>query len=89
VGREPNADRATPRVGGRRAALTWLRAARAALPAGRIAVQVGPIINGDLIAGRWLVHREDLPGRPGGTTLVTGTDILRVDDGQVVEVWVG
>lgn len=73
-------------AGGRRSLVCWLSAVRATVPPGRFVVQVGPIINGDLIAGRWALAADD--GLPGGTGAYTGTDILRVADGQVLELWI-
>jgi hypothetical protein len=71
------------RAGGRRALLSWISALHAAFPAGRLAVQVGPIISKDLIAGRWVFSHEG-----ADDVSFTGTDIIRVESGRVVEFWV-
>jgi hypothetical protein len=48
-------------------------------------IEVGPLVDGDLIAGRWVGTgaTEDGPMR------FTGNDILRVADGRFVEYWTG
>ena len=48
-------------------------------------IEVGPIVEGDLVAGRWIGtgETEDGPMR------FTGNDILRVADGRFVEYWTG
>ena len=48
-------------------------------------IEVGPIVDGDLVAGRWVGH-----GRSSdGDVTFTGNDILRVADGRFVEYWTG
>ncbi|MCW6009814.1 ester cyclase [Micromonospora sp. CPCC 205371] len=76
----PVLGRATDRPGGRPALISWISALRAAFPEGRLATQVGPIISGDLIAGRWACATE--------AATFTGTDIIRLAAGRVVEFWV-
>ncbi|GAA4707322.1 nuclear transport factor 2 family protein [Phytohabitans rumicis] len=77
------------RAGGRRALLSWISALHAAFPAGRLAVEVGPIISKDLIAGRWVFTRHGDEGRAAADDVsFTGTDIIRVEGGRVVEFWV-
>ncbi|MEH1127755.1 nuclear transport factor 2 family protein [Micromonospora sp. CPCC 206061] len=76
----PALGRAADRPGGRSALISWISALRAAFPEGRLAVQVGPIISGDLIAGRWAFATE--------AATFTGTDIIRLAAGRVVEFWV-
>ncbi|MEJ3744380.1 nuclear transport factor 2 family protein [Actinomycetes bacterium KLBMP 9797] len=66
---------------GKRALLSWVAAMRAVCPDGRLVTRVGPIISGDLVAGRWELIR------PGRSDPVTGTDIVRVAGGRVVEFW--
>jgi hypothetical protein len=48
-------------------------------------IEVGPIVEGDLVAGRWVGSgtTKDGPMR------FTGNDILRVADGRFVEYWTG
>jgi hypothetical protein len=76
----PALGHAADRPGGRPALVSWISALRAAFSEGRLVVQVGPIISGDLIAGRWMFT--------GGPTTFTGTDIIRLAAGRVVEFWV-
>ncbi|AFM15462.1 SnoaL-like polyketide cyclase [Mycolicibacterium chubuense NBB4] len=48
-------------------------------------IDVGPFIDGDLVAARWIAtgSGKDGPAR------FTGNDILRVIDNKVVEYWAG
>jgi SnoaL-like polyketide cyclase len=49
------------------------------------AIEIGPLVDGDLVAGRWVGTgaTEDGPMR------FTGNDILRVADGRFAEYWTG
>jgi hypothetical protein len=49
------------------------------------AIEVGPFVDGDLVAGRWVGTgtTEDGPMR------FTGNDILRFAEGRFVEYWTG
>ncbi|SNS18773.1 Predicted ester cyclase [Geodermatophilus pulveris] len=47
-------------------------------------LQVGPIVDGDLVAARWTGRGVT----PGGSTSFSGNDILRVAGGRFVEYWV-
>ena len=69
---------------GRNALSVWIAQMHAAMPTLRFAVEVGPLIDGDLIALRWRVTGTH------GTARInfTGTDILRVARGQIAEYWV-
>jgi hypothetical protein len=51
----------------------------------KFVIEVGPIVEGDLVAGRWVGSgtTED------GPMQFTGNDILRVTDGRFVEYWTG
>ncbi|HET6735400.1 hypothetical protein [Mycobacterium sp.] len=54
--------------------------------AGRpVAAEVGPLVDGGLVAGRWVGtgKTQDGPMR------FTGNDILRSADGRFVEYWTG
>ncbi|MBB5912703.1 putative SnoaL-like aldol condensation-catalyzing enzyme [Nocardia transvalensis] len=57
-------------------------------------LDVGPLVDGDLVAARWTFHgsyREGIPGAtvPRGTRIAfAGQDIFRVDDGRLAEYWV-
>ena len=46
-------------------------------------LEVGPIVDGDLVAARWTGHAVTSEG----STSFFGNDILRVADGQFVEYW--
>ncbi len=48
-------------------------------------IEIGPLVDGDHVAGRWVGHGRT---RDGDMTF-TGNDILRVADGRFVEFWTG
>ncbi|MGQ9352551.1 MULTISPECIES: ester cyclase [Mycobacteriaceae] len=51
----------------------------------RFTIEIGPIVEGDLVAGRWVgVGKTD-----DGPMRFTGNDILRCADGRFVEYWTG
>ncbi|MEU0192206.1 ester cyclase [Streptomyces afghaniensis] len=58
-----------------------------------ITVDLGPIVDGDLIAARWTMRATYTGGIPRATAPVgtkisfSGHDILRVADGRFVEYW--
>ena len=58
------------------------------------AVEVGPLVSGDFVVGRWRgegVYAGGIPGAtaPAGTRVAyRGTDILRAEGGRFVEYWV-
>lgn len=51
----------------------------------RFDLEVGPVVEGDLVAGRWTGGG----GTPDGEMRFAGNDVLRVDGGLFVEYWVG
>jgi predicted ester cyclase len=57
-------------------------------------IEVGPVVEGDLVAARWVGrgrYRGGLPGAtaPAGTPVVFGgIDLLRARDGRFAEYWV-
>lgn len=57
-------------------------------------ISVGPIAEGDLVAGRWTARGRYAGGLPGATAEpgtrieFSGTDVLRVRDGLLAEYWV-
>jgi len=59
----------------------------------RFTVQVGPIIDGDHVVVRWTATGTYSGGFPGATAPVgthitfDGTDLLRVERGQIAEYW--
>lgn len=50
----------------------------------RFELEVGPLADGDLVAGRWTGHGRT----PQGEARFSGNDILRVRDGRFAEYWV-
>lgn len=48
-------------------------------------VDVGPLVQGDLVAARWI----STGATRSGPARFTGNDILRVVDGKIVEYWTG
>jgi len=46
-------------------------------------LEVGPIVEGDLVAARWTGHGQTADGEMS----FFGNDILRVKDGRFVEYW--
>ncbi|MDY7526239.1 ester cyclase [Sphingomonas sp. 10B4] len=69
---------------GRDALGAWISQMHKAMPSVRFSVEVGPLVDGDLIALRWRVE-----GQHGSASVsFTGTDILRVAEEQIVEYWV-
>lgn len=73
---------------------SWIGGATAAFRDHEFATIVGPIVDGDMIAGRWVFRGTYQGGFPGASpeavgTLVEyeGTDIIRIEDGQIVEYW--
>ena len=66
---------------------------RKALGEPAFTLEVGPIIDGNLICGRWHLQGQYAGGMPGATAApgsrvdFTGTDILRIDNGLLAEYW--
>ena len=49
------------------------------------AIEIGPLIDGDMVAGRWIGR-----GRSGDASMsFTGNDILRIEGGRFAEYWTG
>ncbi len=49
------------------------------------AIEIGPLIDGQMVAGRWIGRgRSD-----DGPMSFTGNDILRIEDGRFAEYWTG
>lgn len=57
-------------------------------------IEVGPLVEGDLVAARWAfrgTYRGGLPGvdaSAGNPAVLRGADMLRVEDGRFAEYWV-
>jgi hypothetical protein len=48
-------------------------------------IELGPLIDGEMVAGRWVGRgRSDDQAMP-----FTGNDILRIEDGRFAEYWTG
>lgn len=66
---------------------------RAAFPDLTFTTEVGPLRDGDFLIGRWRADGHYAGGFPGATAAAgtpiafTGTDILRLSDGRLVEYW--
>ena len=58
------------------------------------AVEVGPVVDGELVAARWIAHGSYKGGMrsasapPGTRVSFSGHDLLRVEDGRFAEYWV-
>ncbi|MFQ1002366.1 ester cyclase [Modestobacter sp. SSW1-42] len=80
-------------VRGPQGMVDWITQTRATAPDLHFTVEVGPIVDGDRIALRWIAegtYAGTVPGAaaPAGTPIsFTGTDLLRIEDGQVAEYW--
>ena len=48
-------------------------------------IELGPLVDGEMVAGRWVGRgRTD-----NGPMSFTGNDILRIEDGRFAEYWTG
>jgi predicted ester cyclase len=72
----------------------WIGGVLAAFTDHRFETTVGPLADGDLLAGRWLFRATYQGGIPGAAPDATGTqveyagiDILRVETGRIAEYW--
>ena len=81
-------------VKGRAGLNAWVTGINAVLGDLNFTVEVGPITDGDYLVVRWRArgaYRGGFPGASDNTVgrdiSFTGTDTLRVKDGQIVEYW--
>jgi hypothetical protein len=80
-------------VQGRSGVADWVALLRKALGEPAFTIEVGPIIDGNLICGRWHLQGQYAGGMPGATAALgsqvdfAGTDILRIDNGLLAEYW--
>lgn len=71
----------------------WISLIRAIIPDLHFRIEVGPIVQDDHCVVRWSADGSYAGGYPGaGATIgtpvaFTGTDVLRVDNGQLAEYW--
>ncbi|MFB4281447.1 MULTISPECIES: ester cyclase [unclassified Nonomuraea] len=60
----------------------------------KVTLDIGPIVDGDLVSARWTfggTYRGGIPGAEtaeGTRIAFSGHDILRVEDGRFAEYWV-
>jgi predicted ester cyclase len=79
---------------GRDALVEWIKQLRAAFSELVFTVQVGPIVQDEQIALRWIATGNYGGGFPGATAPVgakvefTGTDVLRAEGEKLAEYWV-
>lgn len=58
------------------------------------AIEAGPIVEGDMLAGRWHCDgsykggMEGVAARPGTRVSFGGIDMMRIQDGRIIEYWV-
>jgi hypothetical protein len=87
-GRPPDA------VRGPEAAIELVQAGRGPFSSIEFAIEVGPLVDGDLVAARWTsrgVYAGGIPGttaEPGTEVSFGGTDVFRIRDGRFSEYWV-
>ena len=72
----------------------WIGGATAAFSDYGFATTVGPLADGDLVAGRWVFRGTYGGGIPGSAPAAVGqpveyegADLFRVEDGKIVEYW--
>ncbi|QBD75747.1 hypothetical protein EPA93_06890 [Ktedonosporobacter rubrisoli] len=72
----------------------WIGGILAAFADFSFTTTVGPLAEDNLIAGRWLFRATYQGGFPGASAAVVGKrveyagmDLLRVEDGKIVEYW--
>ena len=80
-------------VRGPQALARVVRSARGFYDDTHVTLDVGPVVDGELVAARWTFTGSYAGGLPGATaptgthvTLV-GMDVMRVVDGRIVEYW--
>lgn len=72
----------------------WIGGAVAAFPDHSFTTTVGPLAEGDLVAGRWVFRATYAGGIPGASPDAVGqpveyegADLFRVADGRIAEYW--
>ncbi len=78
---------------GRDALVEWVKQTRSILEGLRFTVEVGPVVDGEMVAGRWFAEGSYQGGIPGATAPAGtpvgfhGNDIWRAQDGLIREYW--
>jgi predicted ester cyclase len=82
-----------PGLGGRDALVEWVKATRSFFEDLRFTVEVGPVVDGQMVAGRWIAEGAYQGGIPGSTVApgtrvgFHGNDIWRAEAGVIREYW--
>jgi predicted ester cyclase len=80
-------------LGGRETLLAWIGQTRSLLDDLRFTVEVGPIVDGDTVAGRWFAEGNYQGSLPASTAPVGthvgfhGNDIWRAEGGLIRQYW--
>ena len=83
----------TEGLGGRATLIEWVKQTRSILEGLRFTVEVGPIVDGEMVAGRWFAEGSYRGGIPGATAAAGthvgfhGNDIWRSEDESIREYW--
>lgn len=78
---------------GRAGLVEWVTMTRSLFDGLRFTTEVGPVVDGDLVAGRWIAEARYLGGIPGGSAApgtrvrFRGNDLWRAENGVVREYW--
>jgi predicted ester cyclase len=87
-------DAASEQVRGPEAVVQMVRQGHAPFDDLTFQIEVGPVVEGNMVAARWVGrgrYREGIPGAtaPAGTPVAFGgIDLFRVRDGRFAEYWV-
>jgi predicted ester cyclase len=85
--------RVSDELAGRDALLAWIGQTRSLLQDLHFTVEVGPVVDGNTVAGRWFAEGNYQGGVPGSTAPVGtrvgfhGNDIWRAEGGLIREYW--
>jgi predicted ester cyclase len=85
--------RISDELGGREALLAWIGQTRSLFEDLWFTVEVGPIVDGEMVAGRWIAegtYQGGISGStaPAGTRVrFHGNDIWRAEGGVIREYW--
>ncbi len=72
---------------------TVVRSARGFYTDTHVTLDVGPVVDGELVAARWTFTGDYAGGLPGATAptgtpvVLVGMDLMRVVDGRIAEYW--